>query len=239
MEKESLPQIGTILFSKDFKIVGINSIAREVLNFEKGYFGKNLKQLHPQKAQSEIGMIIRQLQGGRENVTVTMLVNVLGKVLLLNTTRLEITSKDDIVFVMNFVDISSATGAEINKKTGMIEVKKIPVFYQNSIVYLNQSDIYFIKSEENYCHIYTKKKEYFVRSSLRDLTFNFSGTKLIRVHKRFIVNVDLIKKIEMQENRQALACFYDDKVPPVIVARRKVKKLLELLKKSPPAIISP
>jgi len=231
MEEESLPQIGTILFSKDFKIVGINSVARKVLNFEKGYFGKDLKQLHPQKAQSKIGMIIRQLQGGRENVTVTMLVNVLGKVLLLNTTRLEITSKDDIVFVMNFVDISSATGAKINKKTGMIEVKKIPVFYQNSIIYLDQSDIYFIKSEENYCHIYTKKKEYFVRSSLRDLTFNFSGTNLVRVHKRFIVNVDLIKKIELQENRQALACFYDDKVPPVTVARRKVKDLLELLKK--------
>ncbi|VAW29799.1 hypothetical protein MNBD_BACTEROID07-1825 [hydrothermal vent metagenome] len=230
MEKETLPQIGTILFSKDFKIVGINSIAREVLNFEKGYFGMDLKQLHPQKARSKIGMIIRQLQGGRENVTVTMLVNVLGKVLLLNTTRLEITSKDDIVFVMNFVDISKATGAEVNKKTGMVEVKKIPVFYQNSIIYLLQSDIYFIKSEENYCYIYTKQKEYFVRSSLRDLTFNFTGARLIRVHKRYIMNIDRIKKIELQENRQALAYFYDEKVPPVIVARRKVKELTDLLK---------
>ncbi len=226
-----MPQIGTILFSKDFKIVGINSIARKVLNFDKGYFGKDLKQLHPQKAQSKIGMIIKQLKSGHENVTVTMLVNVLGKVLLLNITKLEMTNKDNIVFVMNFVDISSATGAEINEKTGMIEVKKIPVFYQNSIIYLNQSDIYFIKSEENYCHIYTKQKKYFVRSSLRDLTFNFTGTKLIRVHKRFIVNVELIKKLKLQRNRQALAFFYDDKVPPVIVARRKVKKLLELLKK--------
>ncbi len=231
MNEENLPQIGTILFSKDFKIVGINSVARKVLNFEKGYFGKDLKKLHPQKAQSKIGMIIKQLQGGRENVTVTMLVNVLGKVLLLNTTRLEITSKDDIVFVMNFVDISKATGAEINKKTGMIEVKKIPVFYKNSIIYLSQSDIYFIKSEENYCHIYTKQKEYFVRSSLRELTFNFTGTKLLRVHKQFIVNLQHIKKIELLENRQALAYFNDDSVPPVTIARRKVKELLELLGK--------
>ena len=232
MEMNELPQIGTILFSKDFKIVGINSVARKVLNFEKGYFGKDLKQLHPQKAQSKIGTIIKQLQGGRENVTVTMLVNVLGKVLLLNTTRLEITSEDDIVFVMNFVDISKATGAEINKKTGLIEVKKIPVFYKNSIIYLNQSDIYFIKSEENYCHIFTKQKEYFVRSSLRELTFNFTGTKLIRVHKQFIVNLEHVKKIDLQENRQALAYFFDEKVPPVIVARRKVKEFMELLKKS-------
>lgn len=231
MEKKELPQIGTILFSKDFKIVGINSIARKVLNFEKGYFGKDLKELHPQKAQSKIGLIIKQLQGGRENVTVTMLINVLGKVLLLNTTRLEITSKEDIVFVMNFVDISKATHAEINKETGLIEVKKIPVFYQNSIIYLLQSDIYFIKSEENYCHIYTEKKEYFVRSSLRDLTFNFTGTKLKRVHKRYIINIDRIKKIELQENRQALAYFNDEKAPPVTVARRKVKELLDLLKK--------
>ncbi len=233
MEMNKLPQIGTILFSKDFKIVGINSVARKVLNFEKGYFGKDLKQLHPQKAQSKIGTIIKQLQGGRENVTVTMLVNVLGKVLLLNTTRLEITSKDDIVFVMNFVDISKATGAEINKKTGLIEVKKIPVFYKNSIIYLNQSDIYFIKSEENYCHIYTRQKEYFVRSSLRELTFNFTGTRLLRVHKQFIVNLEHIKKIELQENRQALAWFYDEKVPPVTIARRKVKEVKELLKKQP------
>jgi len=231
MEMNELPQIGTILFSKDFKIVGINSVARKVLNFEKGYFGKDLKQLHPQKAQSKIGTIIKQLQGGRENVTVTMLVNVLGKVLLLNTTRLEITSEDDIVFVMNFVDISKATGAEINKKTGLIEVKKIPVFYKNSIIYLNQSDIYFIKSEENYCHIFTKQKEYFVRSSLRELTFNFTGTKLIRVHKQFIVNLEHVKKIDLQENRQALAYFFDEKVPPVIVARRKVKEFIELLNK--------
>ena len=231
MEMNELPQIGTILFSKDFKIVGINSVARKVLNFEKGYFGKDLKQLHPQKAQSKIGTIIKQLQGGRENVTVTMLVNVLGKVLLINTTRLEITSEDDIVFVMNFVDISKATGAEINKKTGLIEVKKIPVFYKNSIIYLNQSDIYFIKSEENYCHIFTKQKEYFVRSSLRELTFNFTGTKLIRVHKQFIVNLEHVKKIDLQENRQALAYFFDEKIPPVIVARRKVKEFIELLNK--------
>jgi len=231
IDEGKLPEIGTVLFSKDFKIMGINSIAKKVLNFEKDYFGKDLKQLHPHKAQSKIGMIIKQLQGGRENVTVTMLVNVLGKVLLLNTTRLEITSKDDIVFVMNFIDITKATGAEINKKTGMIEVKKIPVFYQNSIIYLLQSDIYFIKSEENYCHIHTKKKEYLIRSSLRDLTFNFTGSKMVRVHKRYIVNAALVKRIEMQENRQALAYFDDEHVPPVIVGRRNVKELMELMKR--------
>lgn len=231
MEEKNLPQIGTILFSKDFKIVGINSVAKKVLNFEEKYFGKDLKQIHPPKAQSKIGTIIKQLQEGRENITVTMLVNVLGKVLLLNTTMLEITSKNDIVFVMNFIDISKPTGAEINEKTGMIEVKKIPVFYHNSIIYLNQSDICFIKSEENYCHIYTKQKEYFVRSSLRDLTFNFTGTKLKRVHKQYIVNIEKIKRIDLQKNRQALAYFFDEKVPPVTIARRKVKELLELLKR--------
>ncbi len=232
MEKETLPKIGTILFSKDFKIVGINSTAKEVLNFEKGYFGKDLKQLHPHKAQSKIGLIIKQLQKGRENITVTMLINVLGKVLLINTTRLEMSSKDDIVFVMNFIDISKATGAQRNEETGMIEVKKIPVFYRNTIIYLEQSEIYFIKSEENYCNIYTKTKKYFIRCSLRDFTFNFTGAKLIRVHKRFIVNIEKIKKLELQENRQALAWFYDEKVPPVTVARRKVKELLDLLTKA-------
>ncbi len=233
IKEDKLPQIGTVLFSKDFKIMGINSIAREVLNFEDGYFGNDLKNLHPQKAQSKIGTIIKQLQGGRENVTITMLLNILGKVLMLNITRLEITSKDDIVFVMNFIDISKATGAEVNKKTGLVEVKKIPVFYRNSIIYLKQSDIYFIKSEENYCHIYTKKKEYFIRSSLRGLSLNFTGTKLIRVHKRYVVNINLIRKIEILENRQGLAWFDDEAVPPVSIARRKVKELLELLKEQP------
>ena len=65
-----------------------------------------------------------------------------------------------------------------------------------SIVRLPFDSIIFVKGEGNYIHIQTDSKRYLVRYTLDWFVNSSPSSMFMRIHRKWIVNIDRVKKIE-------------------------------------------
>ncbi len=73
------------------------------------------------------------------------------------------------------------------------------------------SDIYWIKSDGNYCNIHTEKKKYVTKVSLVSMMKKLEKLEFIRVHKQFIVPIRRIENINLFNN----LLYIGDKMIPI------------------------
>ncbi|MCH7411628.1 response regulator transcription factor [Belliella sp. DSM 111904] len=64
---------------------------------------------------------------------------------------------------------------------------------------INIEDINYIKTEGSYTRIFTKDKEFILRSTIREIMANLPTNKFIRIHKSYIVNFDNIDAVSPSE----------------------------------------
>lgn len=90
------------------------------------------------------------------------------------------------------------------KRTEAAGVENDPEsFYIRNNNVLNRikfSDIFWIKSDGNYCNIHTEKKKYVTKVSLVSMMKKLEKLEFIRVHKQFIVPVRRIENINLFNN---------------------------------------
>lgn len=67
---------------------------------------------------------------------------------------------------------------------------------KNKMVKLHTSQIQFIQAERNYCRIMTEKKEYILSVPLKTFEEKMSSDSFLRVHRSYLVNVDLIDELD-------------------------------------------
>lgn len=61
-------------------------------------------------------------------------------------------------------------------------------------------DILWIHADGNYCFIHTKDKKYAARTSLKKLADRLQPHRFIQIHRSFVVQLDLIDKIDVHAN---------------------------------------
>ncbi len=226
MTKINPLQIGIMILSKDFKLIGMNNYAKKVLKISNDDLGRDVFNYHSGKSRSKIKFLLKSIYNDNPDIPVAMIIDVLNKVLMLNLSKVNMMDKNiGTIYSVNFIDVSQQSGAEIDPNSGRVVIGKIPIFHKDTIKFVEKINIFCLKADGNYTKIYVRDKVYYVHSSLKDIIRRFSMKELIRVHKSFAVNIDHIKEIKTLQNGQSIILLDDDNVRPVPVSRRKTKWL--------------
>ncbi len=222
--------IGLVLLSPDFRVIGMNRYAREVLGLAVADLGKSVLHYHSRKSHPKIEYLMQKSSEPDPDIPVAMVIDVLNKVLMINLCRLDMSEgSSESPFAMTFIDVTEQTEAKMNPNSGMVELRKFPVFYKDSFLFLDASSIYFIRSDGNYCKIFTEKRSYYLHLTLKNILKRYAGLHLFRVHKCFIANLQYVQKIKRIEKGQSILFFNNESIPPIPVARRRIKALKKAL----------
>lgn len=224
------PNIGLVLLSSDFKVVGMNDFARRTLGPATQGSGKNIFQYHSRKSQLKIKGLLNESQTHKSDIPNAMVIDVLSKVLMINVCRV-IQEEPSLkpMYVMSFLDITDQVGAKTSHQTGLMELKKLPVISKGSLQFLDIGAIYFVQSDGNYCKIFTETSWFHLHFTLKNILKRYVGNKFFLAHKCFIVNTDHIKRIDQDFRGHTKIVFDKDTVPSVPVSRRKMHALKNIL----------
>ncbi|WP_432662431.1 LytTR family DNA-binding domain-containing protein [Wukongibacter baidiensis] len=107
-------------------------------------------------------------------------------------------------------------------------IKKIFVYEDDNIVLLHPEEIYYIKASNKYTNIKTEKKLYHSNNPLKYFESKLSDCSFCKIHRSFIVNLNMIKGFTQNINYSYDIHFKNisDTIP---VSRSKIKLLKELL----------
>ncbi len=224
MQTLSCLNVGLVLLSPDFRVIGMNEAAKQALGPAMQELGKTVFHYHPPKSHPKIKGILTESRA-RPEVPVTMVIDVLKKALMINLSQVALEEPLKPLYAMTFLDVSDQIGAAANPDTGMVELKKFPICSKGSLRFLDMQSIYFIRSDGNYCRIFTEAGSYYLHFTLKNILQRYAGLKFFRVHKSFIVNTDHIRQVEKNSRGRPVIIFDKETVPQVPVARRKMNEL--------------
>jgi two-component system, LytTR family, response regulator len=105
-----------------------------------------------------------------------------------------------------------------------LEITRIPCIASNRIKLINTSDVEYVRSDVAGIYLVCAQGEFYTELTLRVLE---AKTNLIRCHKQFLVNIDQVDEIILQENQAAVIQTRSKKTVPV--SRRYLKKIKEQL----------
>lgn len=74
-------------------------------------------------------------------------------------------------------------------------MRRVPVKVGDKIIIIPDDRILFFKAEEKYTFLHTEEAEHIVQPTLRELEARLDPVKFIRVHRSFIVNIEMIASI--------------------------------------------
>ncbi len=222
--------IGLVILSPDYRVIGMNPYARKVLGSEVVEFGKKVSEYHTKKSYQKVEALLQEAIKGDSETPLTMIIDILNKVLLINIFRIDTeVSQAPPLIAMSFLDVTEQTGARLNPRTGVVELKKFPVCDRGGFIFLDMSSIYFIRSEGNYCKVFAENISYLIHLTLKNILKRYAGRKFFRAHRSFIVNTAHILSIQRDDRGQTSIIFDSDNIPKVPLARRRVRDLRDLL----------
>jgi len=218
--------IGLVFFSKDWRIVGMNEYALSLFAPAMGTLGEDFIQLHPPKSRGKVQSILNELTALRDGMPNTMIIDILGKVLMMSMSRLTLFTKDSSAsWALTFMDVTEQTGASLNPLSGQVEFKKLPICENGVFYFISADQVFAIGSDGNYCRIFTSNRKFFLLMSLKTVLQRLSTPDFFRVHKSFIVNLKHIQKIDCTAEGRTHIFFDNPAIPKVPVSRRLVSAL--------------
>ncbi len=222
--------IGQVILSADFRVIGMNVYARRILGPSVHELGKSLFDYHPPKSHRKIDLVLRRSRHHNSDIPLAMVIDVMGKVLMINFSRLDmIDGIDGPLFSMSFIDVSDGTGATLNPASGIVEFCKLPVLHKNTLIFLKPTAIYYFEADGNYCKIVTQQRTYYLRITLKSLLKRFTGSSFYRIHKRYIVNTRKVGRLKKTAKGSYVIQFESRHMPELPVARRRVTELKAIL----------
>jgi len=115
-----------------------------------------------------------------------------------------------------------------DKHENKAEVDQDSFYIRNNNILnrINYSDIYWIKSDGNYCNIHTETKKFVTKISLVSMMRKMEKLEFIRVHKQYIVPVQRIENINLFNN---VLYIGDKKIPIGRSYKSSLVKHLDLI----------
>ena len=103
-------------------------------------------------------------------------------------------------------------------------IQKIPCIHSSKIKLINTAEIEYVSSGETGVHVISPAGEFYTELTLQVLE---NRTNLIRCHKQFLINIDLVDEIILRENMVADIKTKSGRLVPV--SRRYLRVLREKL----------
>ncbi len=103
-------------------------------------------------------------------------------------------------------------------------IQQVPCIHSSKIKLINTAEIEYVRSSETGVHVVCPGGEFFTELTLQVLE---TKTNLVRCHKQFLINIDLVDEIILRENMLADIKTKSGRLVPV--SRRYLKLLREKL----------
>lgn len=224
-----LLDIGLVILSSDFRVVGTNDHARRVFGPALDDMGRSLFHYHPEKSRGKLRGLLQEMGQTPRGLPKTMIIDVLGMAVMYNLSRLSIAlPTEQTYWSVAFIDVSEQTCAEKNPDSGLVEMRKIPVLDGENYRFLSTDSVHCIESDGDYCKLFTNERMYYVHMSLKTVLLRYPAAGFFRAHKSFIVNLSRVASV-VRSTGQAQAVFDDTALPPVPVSRRMAAPLKKAL----------
>ncbi|MCQ2180725.1 MAG: LytTR family transcriptional regulator [Bacteroidales bacterium] len=112
-----------------------------------------------------------------------------------------INDKNNTIRLMN---MSSVVG---DLPSSPQEEKRITLFDNSGVLKFstNSSNLYFIESDDNYIQVWYKDnngemKQYMLRCKLKTIEDSFTGSELVRCHRKYIVNITKVRTLTAEKD---------------------------------------
>ena len=110
---------------------------------------------------------------------------------------------DELPDEINLPETEEFTANEIIPDTREY-IDRIAVKTGQNIHVIPVHEIYCMKAESDYVHIFTEKGKYLKEQTMKFFEENLLPSKFVRVHRSYIVNVDAISRVELYEKQTQL-----------------------------------
>lgn len=127
------------------------------------------------------------------------------------------------------VDATEPEGVLPSPQPTQIKIDRIPAEKQGKTVLVNESDIIYAFTEQDYVYIKTFTDKLFTRFTLKELESRLSPALFFRTHRCYIVNLHKVKEIVPFFNGTYTLVVEDNQKSEVPVSRAQAKKLRKIL----------
>ncbi|MBJ6751862.1 LytTR family DNA-binding domain-containing protein [Geomonas anaerohicana] len=227
-EQGSRVEIGLVLLSEEWQVLGMNEHALRIAAPDMGPIGQNLFQMHPARSREKVRGILNELSSLQESTQRSMVIDFLGKVLMISLSRLVVPGSP-MAWAVSFMDLSEQTGASTNPNSGHLELKKMPIYENGAFHFLSAEQVCLIEADGNYCRIHTPDKKFYLLMSLKAVLQRFPTSNFLKVHKSFVVNLRHVQAIGPAGDSRMMVSFTEPAIPAVPVSRRLIPEVKKAL----------
>lgn len=129
----------------------------------------------------------------------------------------------------NDLEVRSGIRGEANGKQAGIKIDRIPAEKQGKTVLVNEADVIYAFTEQDYVYIKTFTDKLITRFTLKELEARLNSTMFFRTHRCYIVNLHKVKEIVPFFNGTYTLIVEDGQKSEVPVSRAQAKKLKKIL----------
>lgn len=119
--------------------------------------------------------------------------------------------------------------SEIENTKKKQQSTSISIKEQESHYLLNYVDIIYLSASANRTMFHTEKKDYETIQLLKNVENKLPNNKFVRIHKKYIVNIDYIQRIQYYKGGQYLAYLKDEDETTLTIGRAFVAKIKDKL----------
>ncbi|MBU7007979.1 LytR/AlgR family response regulator transcription factor [Phosphitispora fastidiosa] len=124
---------------------------------------------------------------------------------------------------------SQEGAAKAGQKPQHIKIDRIPAEKQGKTILVNESDIIYAFTEQDYVYIKTFSDKLFTRFTLKELESRLNPSIFFRTHRCYLANLHKVKEIIPFFNGTYTLIVEDNEKSEVPVSRAQAKKLRKIL----------
>ena len=125
--------------------------------------------------------------------------------------------------------VNQDSGGKSGQKPQYIKIDRIPAEKQGKTILVNESDVIYAFTEQDYVYIKTYGDKLFTRFTLKELESRLNPSIFFRTHRCYLANLHKVKEIIPFFNGTYTLIVEDNEKSEVPVSRAQAKKLRKIL----------
>ncbi|WP_045220201.1 LytR/AlgR family response regulator transcription factor [Desulfonatronum thioautotrophicum] len=110
-----------------------------------------------------------------------------------------------------------------------VEIEKLPITLDGRVILVPYSQIVFVEAYEDYSFVHTNQDKYLTSFRLKYLEDRLRAHRFFRVHRKFLVNLDLVTEIASLPGSNFMLRTTGKKRIELPVSRRRIADLKQIL----------
>ena len=234
---ETLP-VGIVHLTAEREVAAMNDHARAILPIDvKRPFGRLVSQFHTARARTKVDALLDETATGcplSAQSSLTMMIDIPDRVLLIKLSQLSDEAQQPTGFILVFFDVTDwvavpSEGDAATPTAAQLRLTQIPTLVDRQVRFLPVPSVTCLESNAHTTRIYTREGVHTCNLSISDLQDRLDPRQFLRVHRRFIVNLDQVTGLNRVGSR-TLVLLQGQAAPEVPVSREVITRLKRALK---------